>query len=384
VINLRLDALLYARTVNSIRKYFYDRAPIGFVQKLHLRQLPQNAFQPAYLEQFFYPVVIAFALLDTFYFVLAAMLFWSPSADPLVQSQAITGLPAAIWGLTVTFFAAHVVIYGYHTKYREDHYLKRNSIGVDIDGVLNRHRQHFSSLFANKKFGTINPDEIVEVPVHRTPGLGVTIEQERAIFHDPDYWISMPADPDAAHYLASLKSIGADINLVSNRPWPLRAVGTKAEVALLQCQWKGAAWAVLKEMPLRDRVWLAIRFSLGLARSIEVFTKYWLFHTGIPYDSLLIERGWSSFGLLSNAARRNRFQLAKTLCLRFFVEDDWENATRLAFICDVVFLIQHPYNENLGAKPDPTGKGPFMEALPDNVIVVRTWREIYENVKRMQ
>ena len=385
VINLRLDALLYARTVNSIRKYFYDRAPIGMVQKLHLRQLPQNAFQPAYREQFFYPVVIAFALFNTFYFVLSAAFLYD-SSPGLVHTRAFSGLPVYLWGITAAFFAGHVLVYGHLTAYRENHYLKRNSIGVDIDGVLNKHRQHFCDLFSKKGFGAIDPDQISEIPVHRSPGLAVSIDQEHAIFHDPEYWVKMPPDPDASHYLASLRNMGLRINLVSNRPWP-RPAGASPEddsATQLKNAWRKAAWAAMKSVPLRARASLMVRLSLRFARPIEVFTKCWLHQWAIPYDELLIEQGWSRFGPLSHSAVANRFQLARKLCLRFFVEDDWENATRLAFICDIVFLMQHPYNSDLGTKRDPTGKGPFLEPLPDNVIVVRSWKEIYENLRRMQ
>jgi len=43
---------------------------------------------------------------------------------------------------------------------------------------------------------------------------------------------------------------------------------------------------------------------------------------------------------------RNRFYVARKKGIRFFVEDDLEKAIKLAYICDVVFLLDHPYNRN--------------------------------------
>ena len=71
VINLRMDVLLYARTVNGIRKYFYDQAKTSLDEKLRMRVLPQSPSLPEYFEwRFFLPVVTSFALFNSFYFSL--------------------------------------------------------------------------------------------------------------------------------------------------------------------------------------------------------------------------------------------------------------------------------------------------------------------------
>ena len=45
VTNLRMDAILYARTVNSIRKHFFDSAKdVNFETKLRMRVLPQSGY----------------------------------------------------------------------------------------------------------------------------------------------------------------------------------------------------------------------------------------------------------------------------------------------------------------------------------------------------
>jgi len=71
IINLRLDAILYARTVNGIRKYFYDRAKVDINTKLRMRILPQSPVVPAYHEvRYFLPVIVTFSLLNSFYYTL--------------------------------------------------------------------------------------------------------------------------------------------------------------------------------------------------------------------------------------------------------------------------------------------------------------------------
>ena len=68
---------------------------------------------------------------------------------------------------------------------------------------------------------------------------------------------------------------------------------------------------------------------------------------------------------------RNRFNIARKKKMRFFVEDDAEKAAKLAFICDVVFLLEQPYNR------EPA----FI--IPNNVIRCETWDEIYGHVRRL-
>jgi hypothetical protein len=65
-----------------------------------------------------------------------------------------------------------------------------------------------------------------------------------------------------------------------------------------------------------------------------------------------------------------RVQVAQNHALKFFVEDDWESAYRLAFICDIVFLIRHPYNDAMRTRNDLFGKRPFTEKMPGNVMLL--------------
>lgn len=72
VANLRMDATLYARTINALRKHFYDRLPGDFSSGLATRVLPQTHTQPPYHERFYFgPVAGAFAAIDAGYAVVA-------------------------------------------------------------------------------------------------------------------------------------------------------------------------------------------------------------------------------------------------------------------------------------------------------------------------
>src|SRR5262249_9132617 len=95
VVNLRLDALLYARTVNGIRKYFYDKSPLDYPNELQIRVLPRTPTQPRYYEwTYFLTVVIVFALLDTIYpFAGIAWYIANSQGNPLDEWQVAILVP---------------------------------------------------------------------------------------------------------------------------------------------------------------------------------------------------------------------------------------------------------------------------------------------------
>ena len=97
VISLRMDVILYARTINVIRKHFYDQADMDIDTKLRTRILPQTPFQPPYVEhRYFFPVVLSFALFNTFYLFWALTLLGGTTLTD-VTFQSIPGW--AWWGL---------------------------------------------------------------------------------------------------------------------------------------------------------------------------------------------------------------------------------------------------------------------------------------------
>ena len=110
---------------------------------------------------------------------------------------------------------------------------------------------------------------------------------------------------------------------------------------------------------------LIIKMKKG-KRAIDIITKCWLQKKGIKYDTLTIERGSEDVSD-PQGHFKNRFYISKKKKICFFVEDDFEKASKLAYICDVVFLIKQSYNQN--------------KKIPKNVIEVDSWKAIYDGIK---
>ena len=70
VVNLRLDSLLYARTVNGLRDHSARKSRLPADELRRVLVLPRSVGLPRYFEaSFFLPVVVAFAILDSGYLV---------------------------------------------------------------------------------------------------------------------------------------------------------------------------------------------------------------------------------------------------------------------------------------------------------------------------
>jgi uncharacterized HAD superfamily protein len=267
---------------------------------------------------------------------------------------------------------------------RETQYLQRGSIGIDIDGVLNRHRHHFAAILSEIGGPRIDPDAIVTLPVSDTAALGVTREHETAVFNSTKYWVDMPPANEASKYVSALRNLGLGIHIVSNRPWPLLPGKDKKIDQRLNCRWLSTAQEILSKRRWFENFSSTFPYiSFRTRPAIELITRDWLRRQRIPFDSLTIERGIGKAGVHQPRATANRVQLSHKHSLKFFVEDDWEAAYRLAYICDVVFLIKHPYNEEIARTKDLFGKSYFTEDLPGNVIKVDGWRDVYHAIKRL-
>lgn len=380
VLNLRLDALLYARTINGIRKYFYDHEDrLDIETKSRLRVLPQSPLLPVYREfRFFGPVVLAFALLNSLYCYFACAA-WAhilakpqPFMDPIVMV------------FTSVFFTAHIGLYLYLAQYREFGYLRANSFGVDIDGVLNQQREQFCRFLEANAGKKMDPDAISSIPVHDCPGLGITREDERTVFNDPVYWIGMPPMNEAADNLRRLRnSQKLKIHIFTHRPWPI-ATGlsektshkkwtdeSKAYAIRIHQGWslwkRLFSWArsIRRELPYRI---LRVRNLIRREAPIDLITKVWLEEHGFEYDGIMIEKG-SEDVADPGGHIHNRFYACRMVPIRYFVEDDLIKAKKLAYICDAVFLMDQPYNKS--------------SELPANVIRVKTWKEIRDHMREL-
>jgi len=145
VIVLRMDGVLYARTVNGVRKYFYDKINKDFERIIKNKVLPYSTTRPPYYEPvFFSPVVFCFIIINTVYFVFGITL-WIFNGEIGIISKNLFTIKPIIGFFVFILFQWLLYIY-YYARNRETSYLKSSIIGVDIDGVLNKHREKFCEL----------------------------------------------------------------------------------------------------------------------------------------------------------------------------------------------------------------------------------------------
>jgi len=366
IINLRLDALLYARTVNGIRKYFYDLSGIDTNIKLRMRTLPQTTSQPAYYETYYFlPVIFAFALLNSVYILAGSFILTNQFAPSFISS--------------LIFFLMHIVFYRAYALHREAGYLKSNIIGIDIDGVLNKHRDHFCKLIKEKTMKDISPKEITHIPVHE---LGkTTLEEDNAVFNDPRYWVEMPLEDDSSKNMKKLRNIfKLKVFIFTYRGWPdVKQFSNEEKIEVLS-NWrttlvdyeKCVSTTLSKSAMGLNYHKLRNRFRKN-KNIINRITKLWLENNNIEYNRLIIEKGNENTtdprGLFYN-----RFNFSRKKRIKYFVEDDLEKAIKLAFLCDIVFLMDHPYNK-FEAFSDMT--------IPPNIIRVKSWNDIYRNIRKL-
>lgn len=364
IISLRHDALLYARTVNGIRKHFFNGSGLTAEEEQRIRVLPRSTHLPQYFEpRFFLFVVLTFTLIDTLY---ASSGWW-------VWLKLGGGHQSWLWAVAAPSLLFHLALYHWLSGYRESHYLRSHTIGVDIDGVLGMHREKFCEVLAKLcDRPQIHPEKLDRIPVRECDGLNLTERDELAVFHEPEYWTGMEPYEKAADVLQRLHDIlNYRILIFSWRPWPnWRTISGKERDqcmrswvrALLAMEGKAArglrGWVAGSICELRERQWPGY--------IINRMTELWLRRAGIVYDALTIEKG-NVYSPYPRGRSKNRFVAARRSEMRVFVEDELYKAKRLAGICEVVFLIDHPYNQD--------------DRLPNNVVRVRSWAEIYDFVR---
>lgn len=400
VINLRLDALLYARTVNSIRKYFFDSSGLEITEAIKYRTLPQSNSHPSYIEnRYFLPVIICFAIFNSLYLYLGFSYFDSTYINNITSSVSIF-LQNTILSFFVPYYKSiikyshiifaflHYFSYHYLASYRQHAYLRSNIMGVDIDGVLNKHREQFCEITDKP----LRPNQITSLPIHDDPRIGITREDEKEVFHQTRYWTTMPVFDDAPHILLNLKnSFNMKIHIFTHRPWPIIDNNfdllktwrdesldffIKSYLNRKNCWWQQnyckflkIKYDVLMRLPKIYINFYPFKISIKKWLSpIQLITKTWMRNNNIVYDKLVIERGSEDVPDPSTELH-NRFYYSRKNNNRYFVEDDYVKAIKLSYICDVVFLITHPYNKHV--------------KLPTNIIRVNDWNEIYQNIKRL-
>jgi len=370
IVNLRLDVVLYARVVNGIRKFFYDEFDEDINLKSRWRTLPQSPQFPPYFERsFFLPVVFVFGIMNSLYF--------------LFGNYVINyAYPNWIGIATTLYFSLHFLIYGWYSQHREHEYLKSNILGIDIDGVINKHREHFCNILENNIGKKIKPEKILIIPVHEQSSLKIQREDERKVFNDPKYWTDMPVIENAAEKIRNLRNIYKfKIFIFTYRPWP-DIEGKQELIEKIRLFYQSSKGFTLLLVLLKIGIRLKFKWLIEKLKEepLKLITKQWLKENGILYDKFIFEKG-NDYSSDPRVRFNNRFYISRQKKIRFFVEDDHEKAIKLSYICDVVFLLSHPYNEPNKALSDDINK--LRENLSSNIIRVKNWNEIYQHIRRL-
>ena len=245
------------------------------------------------------------------------------------------------------------------------------TLGIDIDGVLNDHRRQFSRVLQAVAGKRLDENSISVIPVHKMPYSDVTEADEHAVLNWPRDWAEMPAinEPvgSIVHRLAA--EHGARVCVFTNRNWPNpRTIPLDREREYWNEWVKYSPWAnlgMLQHVPLVRHAMDLLGCSERLNRHlITRVTNDWLRRHRIHYHSLVIER--QSSHRHGPGAAMDRYAYASKQRFWVFVEDNPMNACRLAANCEIVFLMDHPYNREGQA------------ALPSNVVRVDSWNQILE------
>lgn len=377
IINLRCDAVLYARTINGIRNYFYETKKLDIESENRYRVLPKRTQAPRYFEPtYFLFVVFAFAIVGTAYWFVGLVFFFAP-VHYLFPAGFWWFLHRPVfWAALAVCPIAHITLYGSLARYRERRYLRSRILGVDVDGVLNEHRTQFCRLLREKVNKDLLPEAIWRIPVHEMD-VGVTEDDERAVFNWPSYWIEMPPKDKAADMLKRIHNqLGYNIWVFTSRGWPVADRYPKGKEREYAAAWNQASW--------RSRVYLARpvrRFEQWCAkyripevvgwRPIRAVTKKWLIAQDMTHNKLIVERG-NTDTRDPRFNTRNRFIISAREQIRAFVEDDPDKAKRLCDVCEVVFLIDQPYNQF---------EATFVP--PKNLIRVKEWPEIRNHLRTL-
>jgi len=173
----------------------------------------------------------------------------------------------------------------------------------------------------------------------------------------------MPVAPSAATRIRELKNVlGFRIHIFTYRPWPdlstLQPTEYRQWARIVIGRWWPAGYVRLTK-------WV-LGFRLPNKWAIWQMTRRWLKKNGIPFNRLKVEMG-NTYLADPSIRARNRFQLAQRRRIRIFVDDDPSKVTKLANICDLVFLFDQPYNKQM--------------ELPTNVERVSNWDTLYRFIR---
>lgn len=335
--SLRSEALLYARQINRIRNVLYSQGILGEnVEEINKQKiLFSQDKKPNYsdMSQFFY-IVLVLGSLSAFYTSFGVYKLIRTFTD-FSCMQVILGisLSCGIVMLIISF-----LIYKYICVYNENgtNYYKR-IIGVDIDGVLNKHEKTFVEIFNKQNSNDeISADQITTLPAHES-GI-IDREREQLVFKTADYWENQVLTDDAKQYLVEeiRNKLGFEPYIFTWRHWKV------------------------KETLAGEKTCFCMKRR----------TKKWLRKNKIKFKKIFFEKGNVDRPIsLWSVKYKTRYYYAQKYRIRYFVEDNYDNAEKLSHICEYVFLVDHLYNQT--------------KEMPYNIIRVSNWKEIHSWIKKL-
>lgn len=381
IINLRHDAILYAKTVNKVRRYFYHKSDLDINEFEQFLMLPIVSAKPKYFEKtFFSPLLIVFSFINSSLIFSAFSLRYLKS--PYIFNFSFIGdfqiTLFLIWVITFSFFLAHFIFYYWLSGRRNTRFFRDYTFGVDIDGVVNDQTANFLKWIKLYTGKDIDMNLMKEIPVSLNKDIGITDFEEKLVFNTKEYWESLELKDNASNRIDDFhKKFGYKIRFFSYRDWP--QYGSKEKE--IRETILGLNYTPLEKNQIHEitNKWLKEKninaiviknvFShvCYLVSNIFHSPKKVIIEMGNPYVSDLRYTNY----LRNRGLNKNRFQESNLKSFRFFIEDHPENAIKLASLCDYVFLLKEPYNTDIRYK------------YPKNVIKVENWNDIYRKLKSL-
>lgn len=389
---LRCESLLYARAVNAMRSYSYDKYAKIDDRDERYQVLPIQNLKPSFVDTYqFIWIVLTASIINAGYFVYGISslkeVFKSFVYECFSKSRFIPVNGAELFPdvfETILLFLILIAIgilqiklyYMFTRRVEFGLNMYKQRIGIDIDGVIADHEKQFCKLYNSKfndgKKAKISPDQITQIPVHKIDGLKISDDQEKTIFNDENYWIYMPEIKDASKIIEKIhNTFGLDVYIFSWRDWGKK----RSEHCLKTFDIKKTTNKWLMNRAIYHKNFFKKQYQKYILKILEKFnlencdyyknieTKKYL------YKKLYLEKGNYNLPVgIKSSLYKNRFFYSQKWRIKYFVEDEVSKAIKLSSICKYVFLINHKYNESYND-------------LPFNVIRVYSWSEIYDKIK---
>ena len=260
------------------------------------------------------------------------------------------------------FFFLHFIIYFFYSKHKEFSYLKSDILGVDLTLLTNKFK---AKLDNNKQ--NIDEDEAIRILN--------SVESESLSKEHQLFCIN--------------KDLAQAINDLSYK--------FKFKIYLFCDSFKNLRTIDFNELIEQANHYCNDSFSYPFFKVILVITKKLnicslncllikyiarriLRLSSFVYDKLIFEDE-THLRLEPVASYINRFNISRKRKIRFFVESDILRAIKLSFICNVVFLLSSQSNSN--SENNLRNGNCEQVKIPSNLIRVKSWDEILEQIERI-